>query len=267
MDPISLIGIVFGIFMVLFAAVVEGLHLGSLMSPTAFMIISGGTTGATIACYSMEEIKSFIGGVGAAFKKPSMTVEEIYKILGEIATVARREGVLALESRAEQISHPLLKRGIRLMIDGTDPALLKDMMLTDLLMSEEKLKMHASVCATAGGFAPCMGIIGTVLGLVHVLGNLSNPDELGPAIAVAFLATLYGIGFANLIFLPLGKKIQFVAKQVMHIGSMITEGVLAIQAGDNPRLVQEKLLSFIEHEKWDALTSEKAVVGKAATAS
>ena len=111
-----------------------------------------------------------------------------------------------------------------------------------------------------------MGIIGTVLGLVHVLGNLSNPDHLGPAIAVAFLATRYGSGFANLIFLPLGKKLKYVAKQVMHIGSMITEGVLAIQAGDNPRLVQEKLLSFIEHEKWEELTGEKATVGKAATA-
>ncbi len=266
MDPTTLIGITFGVFIVLFAAVLEGVHLEALVEPTAFLIIAGGTAGATMACYSFDEIKSSIGGIGAAFKKPPMSVEEIYKILGEVAIVARREGVLALESRATQITHPLLKRGLRLMIDGTDPALLKDMMLTDLLMSEEKLKTHAGVCSTAGGFAPCMGIIGTVLGLIHVLGNLSNPDDLGAGIAVAFLATLYGIGAANLIFLPLGKKLQFVSKQVMHIGSMITEGVLAIQAGDNPRLVQEKLLSFIERDKWEELTGEKAAVGKAATA-
>jgi chemotaxis protein MotA len=266
MDPISFIGIVVGVFMVLGGAIIEGLHVEALIAPTAFMIVVGGTIGATMTCYSLDEIKAFIRDIMAPFKKPEMTDEEIYRTLGEIATVARREGVLALESRVEQIHQPLLKRGIRLMIDGTDPALLKDMLLTDLLLSEEKMKTHASVYQTAGGFSPCMGIIGTVLGLVHVMGNLSDPDGLGPAIAVAFMATLYGVGTANLVMLPLCKKLQFNAKEEAHLGSMITEGILAIQAGDNPRLVQEKLLSFIEREKWEDLTNEKAAVGKAATA-
>jgi chemotaxis protein MotA len=267
MDPISFIGIVIGLFMVLGGAILEGLHLDALIAPTAFMIVVGGTAGATLTCYSLDEVKAFIRDIMAPFKKSEMTAEEVYRTLGEIATVARREGVLALESRVEQIHHPLLKRGIRLMIDGTDPALLKDMLLTDLLLVEEKLKTHASVYQTAGGFAPCMGIIGTVLGLVHVMGNLSNPDSLGPAIAVAFMATLYGVGVANIVALPLCKKLQFIAKEETHLGTMITEGVLSIQAGDIPRLVQEKLLSFIEHEKWEELTGEKAAVGKTATAS
>ena len=267
MDPISIIGVLFGVTIVLAAAVMEGVHLDALIAPTALMIIGGGTLGATLACYSLDEMKSFLSGLREIVKKQEMTVEDVYRTLGDVALVARREGVLALENKVESLQHPLLKRGVRLMIDGTDPALLKDMMLTDLLMREEKLKVHASIMQTAGGFAPCMGIIGTVLGLFHVLGNLSNPDDLGPAIAVAFLATLYGIGFANLVLLPLGKKLQYVAKELTHLGSMITEGVLSIQAGDNPRLVQEKLLSFIDHEKWDELLGEKTSGAKEGAAA
>ena len=266
MDPISLIGIVGGIGLMLLAAILEGTHLSSLFAPTALLIIGGGTFGATITCFSLEELLSLRTGIKVAFAKPAQTAEELYVLMGDFATVARREGLLALESRVAGIEYPLLKRGLRLMVDGTDPGLLKDLLITEIAMTEEKMKTQASIFAVAGGFAPCMGIIGTVMGLIHVLGNLSNPDALGPAIAVAFLATLYGIAFANCIFLPLGKKMVFVAKQGTQLDLMIVEGLISIQSGDNPRLVQEKLISFIEMEKRHELTREKAGAGKPAEA-
>ncbi|MEK7795643.1 MAG: MotA/TolQ/ExbB proton channel family protein, partial [Candidatus Hydrogenedentota bacterium] len=127
---------------------------------------------------------------------------------------------------------------------------------SEVATREARLKGQGSIFSTAGGFAPTLGIIGTVIGLVHVLGNLSEPDKLGPAIAVAFIATLYGIAFANLLFLPLGKKMTFVAKQDAEMSIAIVEGVLSIQAGENPRVVQEKIRSFMKEEEWQEIAAK-----------
>lgn len=256
MDPVTLIGIVFGMGMILAGALLEGGHIEGLIGETAFIIVIGGTIGATIACYSMKDLKGLVPATMMAFKKPSVDLTQIFEIFGELAVLARREGILVLENHPIPINSELLKRGVHLVVDGTDPNLLKDMLTTQLATSELRVKNMASVWATAGGFAPTIGIIGTVLGLVHVLSNLSEPDKLGGAIAVAFLATLYGVGSANLIYLPLSKKMNYVGKSETQAGLVVIEGLVSIQSGDNPRVVQEKLKCYIEEQEWPALEAK-----------
>ncbi len=258
MDPISILAIVFAVVSILSAAIIEGTSLGSLMAPTAFMIITGGTLGATATCYSIEELVKLLSTLPRVMKKPSCTAVEIYAAFGEMATLARREGLLVLEHHPIKVNSPLLKRGIRLLVDGVESGALKDILIEQILTEEQKMKVQSGILQTAGGFAPTMGIIGTVLGLVMVLGNLENSEELGPAIAVAFLATLYGISSANILFLPLSKKMAYVSKIEAQLGLMIVEGVLSIQAGDNPRMVQEKLMSLIDESKWSLLQAPQA---------
>ena len=257
MDPITLVGMVLGIAALMISATMEGTSLMALVNPSAFVIIAGGTTGATIACYSLEEVMTVFSSVKQAFVKRGYGIDTIFETFGELATLARRDGLLVLEHHPINIDNMLLKRGVRLVVDGTEPNLLKELLSGELATTEEKAKIQASIFQSAGGFAPTMGIIGTVMGLVNVLGSLENPNELGPLIATAFLATLYGIASANLLFLPMGKKLAYVAKQETQMGLLIIEGLIAIQSGDNPRMVQEKLLSLIDESKWDWLRAKQ----------
>ena len=257
MDPISIIGIIMATGMILLAGVEEGLNLGSLLVVTAGMIVFGGTIGATMVCYSLEESMKILSTIKIVIKKPTCSPVDIYNAFGEMATLARREGLLVLEHHPVKVDSPLLKRGIRLLVDGVEAGALKDILIEQIVTKESKIKMQASILATAGGFAPTMGIIGTVLGLVMVLSNLSDPSSLGESIAVAFIATLYGVSSANIVFLPLGKKMQYCGKMESQLGLMIVEGVLSIQAGDNPRMVQEKLMSLIDESKWSSLQGQE----------
>jgi len=251
MDPISLIGIGGAFVIVVLTAIFEGTHLSSLFGPTSLMLVVGGTTCVTLACYSMEDLMMLPKVTKLAFRKASFTPAQIFETISEIATVARREGLLALESFPLKMDNQLLKRGLQLVVDGTEPEMLKDLLITQLVTSEQKTKHVGSIYSTAGGFSPTVGIVGTVMGLVHVLGNLDKPETLGHAIAVAFLATLYGIGLANLLCLPLGKKLALVAKTEAELGLIVVEGLVSIQSGDNPRTVQQKLLSLVHESEWD----------------
>jgi chemotaxis protein MotA len=259
MDPITIVGIVGGFVAIMVSAIWEGAHLSSLVHPAAALLIAGGTLGATAACFSMEEMMGLMRSTPQTLKKPSSHPKELYDAFSEMATVARREGVLALENLSTKYTNEFLRRGIQLLVDGTSPELLKDILTSSLVTEETKLKTQASIYAAAGGFAPTMGIIGTVIGLIHVLGNLSEPEKLGASIAGAFLATLYGIGLANLVLLPLGKKIGFRAHQEVELGLITIEGLISIQSGDNPRTVQQKILSLIpraEHDHIGAVQAE-----------
>jgi len=267
MDPVTLIGIVFGGGMILAGALLEGGHIEGFIGETAFIIVVGGTIGATMACFSGRDLKSLFPSTTVAFKKPSVSLTDIFEIFGELAVLARREGILVLENHPIPVNSELLKRGVHLVVDGTDPNLLKDMLTTQLATNEMRSKTMASIWSTAGGFAPTIGIIGTVLGLVHVLSNLSEPDKLGGAIAVAFLATLYGVGSANLIYYPIAKKMNHVGKTETQIGLVIIEGLVSIQSGDNPRVVQEKLKCYIEEQEWPALEAQAQAKQAAAPAA
>lgn len=248
MDPLTIVGIVLGVSAVLVAAVIEGAHLSSLFAPSALMLIAGGTIGATITCYTVHNVLESLKKTGLLIRKPGIEARVITDMFVQLATIARKEGILALENQKLKVDHPFLRRGLRLVIDGTNPELVKQIMMTEIYVEEEGLKAAGDVYKTAGGFAPTMGIIGTVVGLIHVLGNLSDPESLGPSIAMAFIATLYGVASANLIFLPIAKKFGTIAKEEAMSRTMIVEGVLSLYGGDSPHIVKQKLMSFMSEK-------------------
>lgn len=258
LDPITIVGVVGGVVVIMIAAVWEGGNLLHLMEPSAMFLILGGTTGATLASFPLVQVKELVACTKMAFRKQAFEMSAIVEVFVELATLVRREGLLMLENHPLKVNHPLLKRGLQLMVDGTDPNTLKEMLATQIATTEHEAKIGSSIWQTAGGFAPTIGIIGTVIGLVHVLGNLSNPDDLGPAISVAFMATLYGIGVANLLCLPIGKKLAAVAKIDAQIGELVVEGITSIQMGENPRIIEEKLLSYLDEHHADLMRARRA---------
>ncbi len=250
MEPMTIVGLVVGISAILVGAILEGTHLSALFAPSALMIIAGGTFGATSTCYTLHQILDVFKKFSLLIRKPGIPPREVTDMFVQLATIARKEGILALENQKLKVDHPFLRRGLRLVIDGTNPELVKQIMMTEIYVEEEGIKTTGDVFKTAGGFSPTMGIIGTVMGLIHVLGNLSNPDTLGPAIAMAFIATLYGVAFANVIFLPIAKKFGTIAKEEAMSRTMIVEGVLSLYGGDSPHIVKQKLMSFFtDHGK------------------
>jgi len=244
-DLTSIIGILLGFGMLIGGFMLEGGHFTSLLEPTAAMIVFGGTAGATIASFGMDDIKQ----VGKLFKimftEKKYNVSELISSLCGFAEKARREGLLSLERETASIDDEFVRQGIQLVVDGTDPALVRDILETQIDFTDQRHKIGADIFEAAGGYSPTMGIIGTVMGLVHVLSNLSDPDKLGPSIAVAFIATLYGVCFANVVWLPIGHKLKLKSKQERFMREIALEGILSIQAGDNPSIVREKLKAFL----------------------
>ena len=205
----------------------------------------GGTFAAALISFPLASVlklpKLFIKTTAGAMEPGP----ELVALFLRLAEKARRQGLLALEDEAAQIQDEFLKKGIMLVVDGTDPEVVQSVLEIDSQVLEERHKAGYEVLEAMGGFAPTMGIIGTVMGLISVLSNLSDVSKLGPSIAVAFIATFYGVSTANLVWLPLGKKLKGKSQSEVAARGMMLEGVLSIQAGDNPRIVQEKLLGYL----------------------
>lgn len=227
------------------ALFLEGGGAGGLFSLSALIIVAGGTLGATVMSHGFHELRRLPGVLLLAFGKGTPHQKEVARQLLEFGEIVRRQGVLALEEQLEQVTDPFLRQTIALLVDGTDSKEIEAFLRTDTQLYKDQVTRSARVFQTAGGYAPTMGIIGTVMGLVHVLGSLSEPDKLGGAIATAFLATFYGVASANLLWLPLGNKIQAVADEILLYRRMVTEAVLAIQRGE-PRLrLEERLRLYV----------------------
>ncbi|HPT68626.1 MAG TPA: flagellar motor protein [Syntrophomonas sp.] len=245
MDITSLIGLVLAFVSLIGAFMLEGGTMGMLLVLTAAMIVFGGTFAATIVSFTLEDIKRVPYFAKKVFVNKDPDYRGVVETLVTCADKARREGFLSLESQIEGIDNKFLARGLQMVTDGTSPELTKDMLEMEIDSFETREKIGVEMFMTAGGFAPTMGIIGTVMGMVTVLSNLSNPEELGASIAVAFLATLYGIASANILWIPFASKIKIrIAREVLLM-EMIMEGVLAIQVGENPRILREKLNIFL----------------------
>jgi chemotaxis protein MotA len=235
-------------------------HLGAYANGPGLMIIVLGTAGAVVASFTVADIKNFLPMFKNAFSSkvhdPVATVAQMVGFAGK----ARREGLLGLEEDIQLIEDPYLKKGLQLVVDGTDMEMIREILETDTMFMQQRHKVGADIMTAAGGFAPTLGIIGAVAGLISALGTVSDPSKLTSAIAVAFTATFYGIGFANLIFLPLGGKLVLRSKEEAFIRELTLVGVLAISAGDNPRIVEEKMKAFlapVDRTKLEA-TAEKA---------
>lgn len=249
MELATILGLVLGFGAMILSTLMEGGELGGFLNPSAALIVFGGTLGATLVSFPLERVKALPSLIKSAFIKSAlekeMNHEEVVALFGRLAEKARREGLLSLEQEANIIENPFLKRGVLLVVDGIDPEVVENVMDSDIAALAEERENEYSILEAMGGYSPTMGIIGTVMGLVHVLGALEDPSELGPAIAVAFVATLYGVAAANLLWLPLASKLKTRAKTEVFWRQIMREGVLAVQAGDNPRIVREKLEAFM----------------------
>jgi chemotaxis protein MotA len=240
------IGVVGAVVCLLVAVIMEGGDPMSLLNLPALLVVVGGTGMATFASTTMEGIKNIPRLYKKSFGGPDVEPAAAISQMVGLAEKARREGLLALESELESVDDQFTRTGIQLVVDGTDSDLVRNILQSEIDGMSARHRAGGHLFQTAGGFAPTLGILGTVLSLVHVLENLSSPSVLGHAIAGAFLATLYGVGSANLIFLPIGNKLKELSSIELAYREMLLEAVLSIQAGDNPRMLREKLETFIE---------------------
>lgn len=246
MDLATLIGVLIAFGAILGSVIVEGGSLRSLINLPAAMIVFGGTFGATMISQPLKlMIKLPVIMKNAVFGSLMEPREAIATII-ELATIARRDGVLALDERLQNIPDPFLRKGVQLVVDGTDPELVREIMETELSNQSERHKLGAKVFMTMGGLAPTLGVTGTVMGLVHMMEQLDDPSKMGPAIASAFIATLYGVASANVLFIPIGNKLSNRSQQEILVREMMLEGILGLQAGQSPALIEEKLKAFLE---------------------
>jgi chemotaxis protein MotA len=250
MDLTSIIGSVLGVAAIIFGQILEGGNPMSLIQITAAMIVFGGTAGAVILSFPQEQLIGSIKALKRVYFSEKIEFKEIIAELVRYATKARKEGVISLEKEAKNASDPLITLGLEAVSDGADPKLVRDLMETQLSRMEEESKGAAKVWESAGGYAPTVGIVGAVLGLIQVMQNLADPSSLGAGIAVAFVATVYGVGSANLILIPLSSKIKFKDQHRFLVKEMMVEGILSIQAGESPALIERKLEAFLlDHAK------------------
>ena len=249
MDIAALIGTVMGLSFILIGQALEGGNVGQLLQITAAFIVVGGTAGAVFLSFPIGDFKTAAHCVNVVyFGKPPKFEVLIEEIIG-YAQKARKEGVIVLEKEAKNASHPLLKLGLEAVADGADPTLVKDMMETQLSQLQEKIAAGAKVLESAGGYSPTLGIIGAVLGLIQVMQNLSDPSKLGAGIAVAFVATIYGLVVANLFTIPYSTRTKRKYAQIFTSMELMIEGVLSIQAGESPALIERKLECYIVDKK------------------
>lgn len=245
MDIISLAGLLLGMLAILLGQVLEGGHLGSLLQPTAFMIVIGGTVGAVML---QSPWRAFRNGVAMARWVFFPSLPDQHALIAQVVAwsgIARKEGLLALESRIDDLPDPFVRKGLQLLVDGVDPEHIRQVLEVEISTWEADMKQATKVWEAAGGYAPTIGIIGAVMGLIHVMENLSDPSKLGSGIAVAFVATIYGVGSANLIFLPMAKKLQAHVALLVGVREMVVDGLICIAHGDNPRLIESRLQGYV----------------------
>ena len=244
MDKSSLGGIVLALGGILLGLSLEGGRIGQILQPTAAMIVFGGTLGAVMLQFPLPVILAAATGLAQVFFKRGGDPDVLVQTMVQYAQKARRDGIVALDSEIENIDEPFLKKSLMLAVDGTEPTELRAIMEVDLDNRAEHDDLVPRVFESAGGFSPTIGIIGAVLGLIQVMQHLDNINEVGRGIAVAFVATIYGVGAANLFFLPAAGKLKIRNREMQRIHEIMLEGVISILEGMNPRMLETKLLSF-----------------------
>jgi chemotaxis protein MotA len=255
-DKATLGGLVLAIGGILLGLMLEGGNLGQVLQPTAAMIVFGGTLGAVLIQYPLPVALSAFRRLAQVFVEPAQNAQSTIELLVKYANQARRDGIISLDKELATIRDPFLRRALMLAVDGTDPQDLRKTMELELDNKEEQEEKIPQLFESAGGFSPTIGIIGAVLGLIQVMQHLDKIDEVGRGIAVAFVATLYGVGAANLILLPAAGKLKIRLRDEQIIREMMLEGVVSILEGMNPRMVEEKLLGFLTEARKPAITPE-----------
>lgn len=247
MDLGIFIGLAVAFGMILAGNALEGGHMGSMVGGPAAMIVLGGTTGAVLVQFPLPVVKAALGSMSKLLKKAAHDPEKILEQIVDFAQRARKDGILALEKVASEAHHPFLAKGILMAVDGSDSNAIRSTLEVMISQEEEHTENSAKVFEAMGGYSPTVGIIGAVLGLIHVMSNLSDINKVGAGIAAAFVATIYGVAVANIFFLPLAGRIKVRLQDDVKVMEMMLSGVLAIQEGLNPKLVRERLAPYLGH--------------------
>ncbi len=244
MDLGTVVGLVLTLAL-LFGAMAMGVGIGPYIDIPSVLIVFGGTTGVLMIGFKMEQIKSLVKFFMIAIKPPQEDVAELIKKMVEYSTKARRDGILALEADANNEPNEFLKKGLSMAVDGNEPDTIRDMLEIDMEQTSERHKANAQIFDQMGGFSGAMGMIGTLIGLVAMLLNMSDPSAIGPSMAVALLTTMYGAMIGNIVGAPIANILLIRDSDEILVKTLIIEGIMAIQAGDNPRTLEGKLLSFL----------------------
>jgi chemotaxis protein MotA len=247
-DPGTLVGLVIAFMSLLAMMVLEGSNPASILLLPPMILVFGGSIGVAMAGGRMRDALRAGHWLKVALLSKPAEARTVIDMLVKLADRARREGLLALEDVTQEVEDPFIRNSLQLAIDGTDPEELRDILESEVAAKRAEYKSGAKFFTDMGGYAPTLGIIGTVIGLVHVLANLSTPEELGHMIATAFVATLWGVLSANLMWLPIGHKIRRVGEFEVQQMELVVEGIASIQAGVNPRLIKQKLSSLLPSE-------------------
>lgn len=254
MNIASILGIVFGFGFILLGYKLEGGHILDLIFLSPAVIVFGGTVGAILLSYDMKHIKKIPSLFLGVLKRNKSSVPELIDTVVELSEVSKRDGFLKLEEvlESEEMKekvHPSLKRGLLLVVDGTDLEEIQDLLETEMYLCEKEIKTNAGIFEALGGLSPTMGVIGTVMGLIHALGSASSdPADLVASIAVAFIATLYGVLFANLLYLPVGSKIKIQGADKIKEMELIIDGISSIRNGENPKVLRDRLSIYLGSE-------------------
>jgi len=244
MDIATIVGLVAGIALVMITIVMGG-NVAIFMNIPSLVMVVGGTTAAVLINFPLSDVLNVINTIRNTFAQKESSVESLIQKLVEFATIARREGILALENHTEEAGDEFLQKSVQLAIDGTAPELIKDILTTELAFMEDRHAMAQSVLNAVGAFAPAFGMIGTLIGLVAMLATLDDPSKIGGGMAIALLTTLYGAIIANLFALPMLGKLRVRTATELLEKEIVIEGILSIQSGDNPRVVEQKLKAFV----------------------
>src|SRR3989440_11156908 len=248
MDLGTLLGIVVALAGILVGQAIEGGSMLQILQPTAAMIVFGGTLGAVMISFPISVMKQAAADLLHVFKEDNIQPNDVIDEVVKFTNKARREGIISLEKDAQGVKDEFFRKSIMMAVDGSEPKELRQTMEVELQYMEERGDYSPKVYEAAGGYSPTIGIIGAVLGLIQVMQHLDNIDEVGKGIAVAFVATIYGVASANIIFLPVAGKLKFKHRKKMIIKEMMLEGTLGILEGQNPRLIEGKLTSFLDEE-------------------
>ncbi|MEN6587482.1 MAG: flagellar motor protein [Sulfuricella sp.] len=245
MDFISVAGLAMALLAIVGGQILEGGHLGSLLQVTAFLIVIGGTMGAVMLQSSLPVFLAGMKLLKWVFVTPRFHPQRLIEEIISWSQVARKGGLLALEPLIDDLTDPFKRKGLQMLVDGAEPEKIREALEVEIDTYEEHQRQAAKVWESAGGYAPTIGIIGAVMGLIHVMENLSDPSKLGGGIAVAFVATIYGVGSANLFFLPVANKLKAIIGHQVTIREMLIEGLGSIANGENPRVIETKLQGYI----------------------
>ena len=245
MNPLALGGLLIAFGGIVFVIIMAGSSPAALWDLSSFVLVLGGTIGITMMTLPSEDVIIALKLFGKAFANADAKYQETINLFVELAEQARKDGLLSLEERIAHIDNPFIQKGMQLLVDGTDPNLIRQMLEMDIEQLSSRHARRYSVLETMGAYAPTMGMLGTVIGIIFTLANLTTPDEIGAKVAIAFITTLYGALFANFIFLPVGGRLKQISKLEVSERELALEGMLAVQAGDNPQIVKQKLEAFL----------------------